>query len=158
MALGALTLQAQHHYVALRDAGEALNGMATLLATGPSAVTAWPGWLAAGCFALALRRLRTGSPEPPAGRDAVRTTVAELRAGLRREYRVVRAVLWVLSAGVLLDAGRLLWFCLAALGGGLARGELVALTLEVAGLAAAALVLRRWLRHFAGQLDQLGAL
>ena len=158
VGLGMLTLRAEHQYAGLRDAGADLNGMARLLAMGPSAVTAWPGWVAGACFALAVRRLGSGAPEPPAGRDGPNVSVSQLRAGQRAEFRLVRTAHLAVVGLTLLDAGRLLWFCAAAVTDGSARRGVVPLSVEVAGLAVAALVLRLWLRHFARQLELVSAL
>ena len=132
--------------------------MARLLAMGPSAVTAWPGWVAAACFAVAVRRLGSGALEPPIGRDGATASVAQLRAALRAELRVVRAAHRVVATLALLDSGRLVWFAAIWVTDGLAREGLPVLAVETAGLVVATLVLRQWLGRFVSQLTLLGAL
>ncbi|MFN2451778.1 MAG: hypothetical protein ABR541_05445 [Candidatus Dormibacteria bacterium] len=132
--------------------------MARLLAMGPSAVTAWPGWVAAVCFAAGVRRLSSGAPEPPIGRDGATASVAQLRAALRSELRLVGAAHRVVATLALLDSGRLLWFAVNGMTDGLARQGLAALAVETAGLVVATVVLRQWLRRFVSQLTLLGAL
>ena len=153
-------LAVERHFAILRDAGEGLTAFTALLAEGTSAVTILPGWIAAGCFALALLRLRRGVAEPPLTRsDPAELSVTELRAALRREFRAVGVALLAIVALALLDAGRLIVFTAAALGGdGLARGTLGTLALETAGLAVAAIVLGLWADAFRTQLERFGAL
>ncbi|MGH7723725.1 MAG: hypothetical protein ACRENL_13010 [Candidatus Dormibacteria bacterium] len=156
VALGVTSLAIQHHY-----AGQAGGGrLAGLLAQGSTAATAWAGWVAALFFLAALRRLRRGAPEPPAGRTPVEDlTLAQLRAGLVREYTVVRIVLVILVAVALADAARAARYVVAAASGdALARGALPATVIEAVGLGVAAVVLALWAGTFHEQLDRLGAL
>lgn len=157
---GCAMLALARHFTSLRDAGEGLTALTALLAEGTSAITILPGWIAAGCFALALLRLRRGVAEPPVTRsDPAELSVTELRAALRREFRAVGVALLAIVALALLDAGRLIVFTAAALGGdGLARGTLGTLALETAGLAVAAIVLGLWADAFRTQLERFGAL
>jgi len=157
---GILTLRAEHHFRRLYDAGATLNGAAELLADGPSALTAWPGWVAAAAFALALRRVsEDGPPEPPpTSGAAVQTSVADIRATLRKEHRWVRLAMGAVMATALIDSGRLVAFIGASFGDASARGGLVALSAEAAGLALAAAILFTWVQRFGRQLEVVGAL
>jgi hypothetical protein len=156
VALGAWSLTVQHHYAGLNGGGR----VATLLARGSSAATAWEGWAAAAFFLVALIRLRRGAPEPPAGRTPVEElTLQQLRGGLVREYTVVRIGLVVLCVVSLVDAARAARYLVAAVSGdALARTALPATLVEAAGLVAATVVLGVWAGSFREQLVRMGAL
>ena len=68
VGIGVAALAGQRHFAAELSSGADLNVVETLLGDGSSPRTAWPGWLAAVFFGLALVRLWRGRPEPPAGR------------------------------------------------------------------------------------------
>jgi hypothetical protein len=156
VVLGVESLAIQHHYAGHSGAGR----LATLLAHGSTAATAWEGWAAALFFLVALMRLRRGAPEPPAGRTPIEDlTAGQLRAGLVREYTVVRAGLVILSAVALADASRAARYVVAAASGdSLARGSLAATLVEASGLMIAAVVLAVWAATFRRQLERVGAL
>jgi hypothetical protein len=156
VALGAWLLTVQHHFAAEGGGGR----VATLLGHGSSVATAWEGWVAAFFFLVALLRLRHGAPEPPAGRTPVEElTAGQLRAGLVREYTLVRIGLVVLCVVSLVDASRAARYLVAALSGdGLARGSLAATAIEACGLVVATVVLGLWAGTFRDQLERIGAL
>jgi hypothetical protein len=138
----------------------ALNPLQTLLATGSSARTLWPGWVAAVCFAAAVVRLRRGATEPPAGRTSVEhQTLAQLRAGLRREYRIVRCALGVVCLLAAVDSARTVAGVIA---GQSADPQLLntlpATVIEALGYVVAAAVLAVWARAFGAEVRRLGAL
>lgn len=153
---GALSLAVQAHFAAQPGGGR----IASFLAHGSSAATAWIGWAAAAFFTVALVRLRRADPEPPAGRAAVETlTAAQLRAGLVREYTAVRAGFVALCVVSLADVARALRYWVAAVAGDqLARTSLAATLVEAAGLVVAAGVLLLWGIAFRDQLVRIGAL
>jgi hypothetical protein len=156
VVLGVESLAIQHHY-----AGQSSGGrLATLLGHGSSAVTAWEGWIAALFFLVALLRLRRNAPEPPAGRTPVEElTTRQLRAGLVREYTVVRTILVILTAVAVTDASRAARYTVAAASGdALASASLAATLVEAAGLVLAAAVLTLWADSFRRQLVRIGAL
>jgi hypothetical protein len=156
IGLGAWSLNVQHHYAAQGGGGR----VAALLAHGSSLATAWEGWAAAVFFLVALLRLQRGAPEPPAGRTPVEElTLAQLRAGLLREYTLVRVGLVILGAVSLVDAARASRYVVAAgTGDALARTSLAATLVEACGLVAAAVVLGLWAATFRKQLDRVGAI
>ena len=156
LALGVESLAIQHHFAAQKGAGR----LVALLARGSTGATAWEGWAAAVFFLIALSRLRRGAPEPPAGMTRVENlTARQLRAGLVREYTVVRTALVVLGAVALTDGTRAGRYVLAAAGGdALARTSVLATVVEAAGLAVATIVLVLWARSFREQLNRMGAL
>jgi hypothetical protein len=156
VAAGVAALGIQHHFAAQRSGGR----VAALLAGGSSAATAWAGWAAAIFFAAAVWRLRAGATEPPAGRTPIeQLTLAELRAGLVREYTVVRAGLVILCAAATVDAARAARYVVAAVtGDALARTTLAATLVEAVGLMTAAVVLALWAGSFRAQLERVGAL
>lgn len=156
ITFGAWLLTVQHHYAAQTIDGR----VATLLARGSSAATAWEGWAAAVFFLLALIRLRRGAPEPPAGRTPVeQLTLQQLRSGLVREYTVVRVGLVVLCIVSLVDAARAARYVVAATSGdALARTSLPATLVEAAGLVVATVVLGLWAGSFREQLQRMGAI
>lgn len=153
---GAASLAVQHHFAAQAGGGR----LTALLAGGSSVATAWEGWAAAIFFFVAVRRLRDGATEPPAGRAPVeQLTLKQLRAGLHREYTVVRVGLVILCAVATADASRAARYIVAAaVGDVLARASLAATVAEAAGLLAAAAMLAVWAASFRGQLDRIGAL
>ncbi len=153
---GVASLGIQHHFAAQPDGGR----LAALLAGGSSPATAWAGWAAAIFFLTAVWRLRAGATEPPAGRTPIeQLTLAELRAGLVREYTVVRVGLVILCAIATIDAARAARYVVAtAAGDGLARSTLAATVVEAAGLVTAAVVLALWAGSFRAQLERVGAL
>jgi hypothetical protein len=138
----------------------ALNPLQTLIATGSSVRTLWPGWVAAVCFAAAVLRLRHGATEPPPGRTAVEhQTLSQLRGGLRREYGTVRGALVVVCLLAAVDVARTLASIIAAQSGD--RQILTTMPATVAealGYAVAAAVLAVWARGFGVEVRRLGAL
>jgi hypothetical protein len=156
VVLGVLSLDIQHHYAEQVGSGR----LVTLLGQGSTVATAWEGWAAALFFLAALIRLRRGGPEPPAGRTPIEDlTAGQLRAGLVREYTIVRVGLVILSAVSLGDAARAARYIVAAASGDdLARGSLVATLIQACGLAVAAVVLALWAGSFRAQLDRVGAI
>jgi hypothetical protein len=156
IGFGAWSLSIQHHFAAQAGGGR----VATLLAKGSSIATAWEGWAAAIFFVVALVRLQRGAPEPPAGRTPVEElTLAQLRAGLLREYTVVRVGLVILGAVSLIDLARASRYVVAAAtGDSLARTSLAATLVEACGLVVAAVVLGLWAATFREQLDRVGAI
>jgi hypothetical protein len=156
VVLGVESLAIQHHYAGLSGGGR----LAALLGHGSSALTAWEGWTAALFFLVALLRLRRNAPEPPAGRTPVEDlTAGQLRAGLVREYTVVRMILVILTAVALTDASRAARYIVAAAtGDALASASLAATLVEAAGLVLAGAVLALWAESFRRQLVRVGAL
>jgi hypothetical protein len=138
----------------------ALNPLQTLIATGSSLRTLWPGWVAAVCFAAALLRLRRGATEPPPGRTAVEDqTLSQLRAGLRREYRIVRLVLVVVGLLAAVDVARAVASIIAVQAGdGQISRTMPATLVEALGYVVAAVVLAAWARAFGAEVRRLGAL
>ena len=138
----------------------ALNPLQTLIATGSSLRTLWPGWVAAVCFAAALLRLRHGATEPPPGRTAVEDqTLSQLRAGLRREYRIVRLVLVVVGLLAAVDVARAVASIIAVQAGdGQISTTMPATLVEALGYVVAAVVLAAWARAFGAEVRRLGAL
>jgi hypothetical protein len=153
---GVVSLSVQHHFASQADGGR----LTALLAGGSSVATAWEGWAAAAFFLVAVRRLRAGATEPPAGRTPIeRLSLAQLRAGLHREYTVVRVALVILCAVTTVDVSRAARYLIAAASSDpLARASLAATVAEAAGLVAATAVLAVWAGSFRGQLERLGAL
>jgi hypothetical protein len=156
VAAGVASLAVQQHFASQSGGGR----IATLLAHGSSAATAWEGWVAAVFFLAALLRLRRGAPEPPGGRTPVEEqTAGQLRAGLVREYTMVRAGLVTLCAVSVIEAARAARYVLAAVSADqVARTSLAATLVEAAGLLAATVVLALWASSFRAQLDRVGAL
>jgi hypothetical protein len=156
VVLGVEALAIQHRYAALTGGGR----LASLLAQGSTAATAWEGWAAALFFLVALLRLRREAPEPPAGRTPLEDlTAGQMRAGLVREYTVVRVGLCILGAVALTDSARAARYLVAAASGDtVARTSLVATVVEAAGLVVAAAVLAMWAGSFRRQLERVGAL
>jgi hypothetical protein len=154
--LGVESLAIQHHYAGQPGGGR----LATLLGHGSSALTAWEGWVAALFFLVALLRLRRNAPEPPAGRTPIEDlTTGQLRAGLVREYTVVRVILVILTTVAVTDASRAARYTVAAASGdALASASLGATLVEAAGLLLAAAVLTLWAESFRRQLVRIGAL
>jgi hypothetical protein len=155
VVLGVESLTIQHHFAAQPGGGR----VATLLAQGSSATTAWVGWTAALFFLAALLRLRRGAPEPPVGRTPLEDlTAGQMRAGLLREYTTVRIGLSILSAVALTDVARAARYLVAAVSGdAVARSSVIATLIEAAGLAVAAAVLAMWAGSFRQQLERVGA-
>ncbi len=138
----------------------ALNPLETLIATGSSARTLWPGWVAAVCFTAAVLRLRHGATEPPPGRIAVEhQTLSQLRGGLRREYRLARAALIVVCLVAAVDVARTVATVIAAQSGDTQiSATILATVVEAAGYVVAAVVLAAWARAFGAEVRRLGAL
>jgi hypothetical protein len=138
----------------------ALNPLQTLIATGSSLRTLWPGWVAALCFAAAVVRLRRGATEPPPGRTAVEhQTLSQLRGGLRREYRVVRGALLVVCVLAAVDVARTFASGIAVQAGDAQIATTMPATVaEALGYVAAAAVLAVWARAFGAEVRRLGAL
>jgi hypothetical protein len=157
---GVGTLDAQRHFAAELSSGADLNVVATLLGDGSSARTAWPGWVAAAFFGVAVLRLWRGRPEPPAGRPpGGRWTAADIRSALRREYGTVRAATVALGLVALVDAARAAVYGVAATAGDpVARSTVAATSVEAGGLMAAAAVLTAWGLLFTRLLERWGAL
>lgn len=160
VGIGIASLAGQRHFGAELSSGMDLNVVATMIGDGSSARTAWPGWLAAVFFGLALIRLWRGSPEPPAGRPpGGRWTAADIRSALRREYVAVRTAIVVLSVVALVDGARAAVYAVAAVSGdSVARGSVAATVVEALGLVAAAVTLTLWGLVFARLLERWGAL
>jgi hypothetical protein len=137
----------------------ALNPLQTLIATGSNVRTFWPGWVAALCFGAAVLRLRHGATEPPPGRTAVEhQTLSQLRAGLRREYRIVRCVLIVVCLFAAVDVARTVATLIAAQSGDTPISTSVPATVaESVGYVVAAAVLAAWARAFGAEVRRLGA-
>ncbi len=137
----------------------ALNPLQTLIATGSTARTVWPGWVAALCFGAAVVRLRHGATEPPLGRTAVEhQTLRQLRAGLRREYRIVRCVLIVVCLFAAVDVARTVATLITAQSGDTPISTSVPATVaESLGYIVAAAVLAAWARAFGAEVRRLGA-
>lgn len=157
IAWGIAALALHDHYLALREAGHDLGPLPGLFADASTPITALSGWAAAICFALAARQMRHHEIEPPAGVGTV-SSVAQLRAGLRREYRGVLVILAIVAAVAMLDLGRLLVSAVAGIASAPARTSLPLMTLEAAGLWVAALALVAWAAVFREHLLRLGAL
>ena len=139
-------------------AGAALNVLQTFVARGSGPATLWPGWLAALCFLIALVRLRRGPLEPaPGRRTPERRTIAQLRRGLRREYRAVRIVLVVLALVTAVDAARAVSFAAGAQRSGVSPFTVWAMYVEAAGLVAATLTLAAYAWSFGADIARLGA-
>jgi hypothetical protein len=160
VGVGVAALAGQRHFSAELSSGADLNVLATLLGDGSSPRTAWPGWLAAVFFGLALLRLWRGRPEPPAGRPpGGRWTAADIRSALRREYAAVRTAIIVLAVVALVDGARAaVYGVAAATGDAVARGSVMATVVEALGLVAAAVMLTLWGLIFARLLERWGAL
>jgi hypothetical protein len=140
-------------------AHDALNPIQTLIATGSSVRTLWPGWVAALCFGAAVLRLRHGATEPPPGRTAVEhQTLGQLRAGLRREFRIVRIALVIVLLFAAVDAARAIASLIAASTDKEVSSTMPATIVEALGYVAAALVLAAWARAFGTEVRRLGAL
>ena len=137
-----------------------LNPLQTVIATGSSVRTLWPGWMAAVCFAAAVLRLRHGATEPPPGRTAVEhQTLSQLRAGLRREYRIVRCALVVVCLFAAVDVARTVASEITAQAGDRQLSSAMPATVtEALGYVVAAVVLAAWARAFGAEVHRLGAL
>jgi len=137
-----------------------LNPLQTVIATGSTLRTLWPGWVAAICFAAAVLRLRHGATEPPPGRTSVEhQTLGQLRAGLRREYRIVRCALAVVCILAAIDVARTVASVMAVQSGDRQVSTTVPATVvEALGYVAAALMLAVWARAFGSEVRRLGAL
>jgi len=157
---GTLLVRLHQTLAAQLAAHLALNPLQTLIATGSSLRTLWPGWVAAVCFAAALLRLRRGATEPPPGRTAVEDqTLSQLRAGLRREYRIVRLVLVVVGLLAAVDVARAVASIIAVQAGdGQISRTMPATLVEALGYVVAAVVLAAWARAFGAEVRRLGAL
>ena len=157
---GTLLVRLHQTLAAQLAAHLALNPLQTLIATGSSLRTLWPGWVAAVCFAAALLRLRHGATEPPPGRTAVEDqTLSQLRAGLRREYRIVRSVLMVVGLLAAVDVARAVASIIAVQAGdGQISRTMPATLVEALGYVVAAVVLAAWARAFGAEVRRLGAL
>jgi hypothetical protein len=160
VGIGVAALAGQRHFAAELSSGADLNVVETLLGDGSSPRTAWPGWLAAVFFGLALLRLWRGRPEPPAGRPpGGHWTAADIRSALRREYAAVRTAIVVLAVVALLDGARAAVYGVAAASGdAVARGSVLPTAVEAMGLVAAAVMLTLWGLVFARLLERWGAL
>jgi hypothetical protein len=137
-----------------------LNPLQTVIATGSTLRTLWPGWVAAICFAAAVLRLRHGATEPPPGRTSVEhQTLGQLRAGLRREYRIVRCALAVVCILAAIDVARTVASVMAVQSGDRqVSTTMPATVVEALGYVAAALMLAVWARAFGSEVRRLGAL
>jgi hypothetical protein len=157
---GTLLVRLHQSLAAELAAHTALNPLQTLIATGSSARTLWPGWVAAVCFAAALVRLRRGATEPPPGRTSVEhQTLSQLRGGLRREYRLVRIALVIVCLLAAVDVARTVASVIAAQSGDRPiLTTMPAMVVESLGYAVAALVLAAWARAFGADVRRLGAL
>jgi len=157
---GYVLLRVQQRLAADVAAGAHLNPFTTLLATGSSWRTLWPGWLAAVFFVISVVRLRRGPLEPAPGRRRPEAlTPTQLRRGLRAEYRAVRIVLVLLTVAAAVDTARAVAHVVAALRGDHSIAMSLAVTLaEAGGLVVAALVLALWAWTFGGDVRRLGAM
>jgi hypothetical protein len=154
---GAGMLVLQHRLLEMEAAGRVLSGVAGFFADGSSWATAWIGWAAGFFFLLSALRLVLGRPEPPAGGE--HASAAQMRAALRREFRLVRAGLALVDLLAMFDAGRAAAYAIAtATGDDVARADVVTVGIEAAGLVAAAAALTWWMLAFRRQLETWGAL
>ena len=153
-------LALQHRLLEMEADGRDLSGVSGFFADGSSRATAWIGWAAAFFFLLSVLRLVRGRPEEPAGRPSGKSwTVAELRAALRREYRMVRLGLAVVDVVAMFDGARAATYAIAtATGDDVARAGVVVVGVEAGGLVCAAVVLTWWMLAFRRQLETWGAL
>jgi len=159
--IAGLVLLRVHMRLAARLAsGVSLSPIETLVAAGSSWRTAWPGWLAAIFFLIALIRLRRGPLEPPPGRRRPELlTPAQLRRGLRAEYLVVRLTLVALTAVAAVDVARATAHVVAALRGDhTIAASIPATIVEAAGFVVASLVLAAWAWTFGADVRRLGAM
>lgn len=158
--VGTLLVRLHQTLAAELAAHSALNPLQTLIADGSSIRTLWPGWVAALCFGAAVLRLRRGTIEPPPGRSVPeRLTPGQLRAGLRREYVVVRVALVLVSLLAAMDVARTAASVIAADSGDTRIGAtLPATAIEAVGYAAAALMLAVWAFTFGAEVRRLGAM
>jgi hypothetical protein len=157
---GTLLVRLHQTLAAQAAAHVALSPVQTLIATGSSLRTLWPGWVAALCFGVAMVRLRHGATEPPPGRTAPEhLTPGQLRAGLRREYVVVRSALVVVCLLAAVDLARVAASVIAAQSGDRqVAASLPASALEALGYVLAAVVLAAWAYTFGAEVRRLGAL
>ena len=147
----------QHRLLEMEADGRVLSGVPGFFADGSSRATAWIGWAAAFFFLLSLLRLVRGNPEPPAGGE--KRSAAEMRAALRREFRLVRLVLGLVDLLAIFDAGRAVAYAIATgTGDDVARANLVMVGVETGGLVVAAALLTAWMLAFRRQLETWGAL
>jgi hypothetical protein len=116
--------------------------------------------VAAVCFAAAVLRLRHGATEPPPGRTSVEhQTLGQLRAGLRREYRIVRCALAVVCILAAIDVARTVASVMAVQSGDRqVSTTMPATVVEALGYVVAALMLAVWARAFGSEVRRLGAL
>jgi hypothetical protein len=156
--VGMLVLQ--HRLLEMEADGRFLGGVPGFFADGSSRATAWVGWAAAFFFLLSYLRLVRGSPEPPAGRPHGKDwTVAEMRAALRREFRMVRFGLAVVDVLAMFDVARAVAYAIAsATRDDVARANLLIVGVEAGGLVCAAALLTAWMLAFRRQLESWGAL
>lgn len=135
------------------------TGLPGLLAGGSSVATAWPGWVAAAFFLIAIVRLR-GTAEPPTGRKPVeQLTISEIRTALAAEYRAVRMALVVITILALIDLERFAGICVAAARGAHWATASVAMTgVEALGWLCATALLVAWALTFRSQLETWGAI
>ena len=158
-SIAALFIDNAHlHFASEAAAGTTLNPIAKILADGSSLATAWPGWVAAAFFILAVYRLRRDPAEPPAGRSNETRSVADLRAGLRSEYTTVRIALVVVLSLTLIEICRTVLAIATARREGTAGTVLAATGIETLGLVAAVATLGVWAWLFRGELERWGAL
>jgi hypothetical protein len=156
---GTLLVRLHQTLAAQLDAHVALNPLQTLVATGSTTRTLWPGWVAALCFGAAVVRLRHGATEPPPGRTAVEhQTLGQLRAGLRREYRIVRVALVVVLLFAAVDVARTIAGLIAESTDRELASAMPATIAEALGYVVAALVLAAWAHSFGTEVRRLGAL
>jgi hypothetical protein len=156
---GTLLVRLHQTLAAQLDARVALNPVQTLIATGSSMRTLWPGWVAALCFGAAVLRLRHGATEPPPGRTAVeKQTLGQLRAGLRREYWIVRVAFVVVLLFAAVDAARTIASLIAESTDREIATTMPATIAEALGYIVAALVLAAWAHAFGTEVRRLGAL
>ncbi|HZU76065.1 MAG TPA: hypothetical protein VFA70_04825, partial [Dehalococcoidia bacterium] len=107
VGIAGVLLADAHIALAARSDVASLNPVQRLLRSGSSALTAWPGWLGAAVFAVSVLRLRRGPMEPaPTRRRVEELTPAQLRSGLRAEYRGARWLLCVVLVVAAIDAAR----------------------------------------------------
>ena len=153
--VGMLVLQ--HRLLEMEAEGRYLGGVPGFFADGSTWSTAWIGWAAAFFFLLSLVRVARGRPEPPVGGE--KQTVAQMRASLRREYRMVRLGLAVVDVLAMFDAGRAIAYAVASFtGDDVARASVLVVGVEAGGLVCAAALLTAWMLVFRRQLETWGAL
>ncbi len=147
------------HLAASSAAGQELNPFASLLASGSSIATLWPGWVAAAFFAISIVQLQVGTPEPPTSRqNSDNSSVSELRAGLRREYLGVRIAFISIATVALIDTARTASVMATTQQYSTPSGTVAATVAEAAGLILATVLIGVWAWLFRSELERWGAI